>query len=72
MRSYDMTNKRFYVLLQGFYGVYHRTPTIEEIESYTELDINAINYHLKKLEKLGKIKLYTKQIKLIKMLEEIE
>ena len=48
-----MTNKRFYILLKTFYEVYGRTPTIEEIEGYTGLDIKTINYH--PLNKLIKI-----------------
>lgn len=70
MRNYDMTNKRFYILLKAFYEVYGRTPTIEEIEGYTGLDINTINYHLTKLDRLGKIELITKQIKFIRIKED--
>lgn len=69
MRNYDMTNKRFYILLKAFYEVYGRTPTIEEIEVYTELPKNSIDYHLNKLNRLGKIEIYTKQIKFIRMKE---
>ena len=71
MRNYDMTNKRFYILLKAFYEVYGRTPTIEEIEGYTGLDIKTINYHLTKLDRLGKIELITKQIKFIRIKENI-
>ena len=71
MRNYDMTNKRFYILLKAFYEVYGRTPTIEEIEGYTGLDIKTINYHLTKLDRLGKIELITKQIKIIRIKENI-
>lgn len=71
MRKYDMTNKRFYILLKAFYGVYGRTPTIEEIEGYTDLPEKTIKYHLKKLESLGKVELYTKQIIQIKLKENI-
>lgn len=70
MRNYDMTNKRFYVLLKTFYEVFGRTPTIEEIEAYTELPKNAIDYHLYKLNRLGKIELYSKQIKFIRIKED--
>ena len=71
MRKYDMTNKKFYILLKAFYEVYGRTPTIEEIEGYTGLDIKTINYHLTKLDRLGKIELITKQIKIIRIKENI-
>ena len=72
MRNYDMTNKRFWVLLKGFYAVYGRTPTIEEIEGYTELPYNVIDYHLRKLEKQGKIEIFTRTIKQIRMKEDVE
>ena len=69
MRNYDMTNTRFYILLKGFYGVYGRTPTIEEIEGYTDLDEKKIKYHLKKLESLGKVELYQRTITQIRLKE---
>ena len=69
MRKYDMTNPRFFHLLKGFYSVYRRTPTIEEIEGYTDLPEKTIKYHLKKLESLGKVELYTKQIIQIRIKE---
>ena len=72
MRSYDMTNKRFYILLKGFYAVYGRTPTLEEIEGYTDLDMKSIKYHLKKLENKGKVELFTRTITQIKMKEDVE
>lgn len=71
MRNYDMTNKRFYILLKAFYGVYGRTPTLEEIEGYTDLPEKTIKYHLKKLESLGKVELYTKQIIQIRIKENL-
>lgn len=70
MRNYDMSNKRFYVLLKTFYKVFGRTPTIDEIEAYTELPKNAIDYHLNKLSRLGKIEVYSKQIKFIRIKED--
>ena len=72
MRNYDMTNERFYKLLQGFYAVYGRTPTLEEIEGYTDLDVESIKYHLKKLKNKGKVELFKRTITFIKMKEDVE
>ena len=66
-----MTNKRFYHLLKEFYKVFDRTPTLEEIEGYTDLPEKVIKYHLKKLESKGKVELFKRTIIQIKLKENI-
>ena len=72
MRTYDMTNPRFYALLKTFYKIYDRTPTLEEIEGYTDLPEKVIKYHLKRLESKGKVELFKRTITFIKMKEDVE
>lgn len=66
MNNYDVTNKKFFNLLKSYIYFNNCTPTNEEIKKITGLSSpEAINYHLKKLEKQGKIKRKNGEIKIL-------
>lgn len=63
MRTNSISNKTFYYLLIKFMEVNGRSPTFQEIEMFTGLrGIEAIRYHLEKLQDEGKIEYETIRI----------
>lgn len=65
MRTTNLSNRTFYSLLVKFMEVNGRSPTFQEIEMFTGLEgLEAIRYHLEKLQDEGKIEYKT--IKILK------
>lgn len=61
MRKHDLTNRSFYHLLKAYIEVFNKSPSYEEIKTFTGLESNmSVGYHLKKLEEKGIIEYSTK------------
>lgn len=69
MRNNNITNKAFYKMLKTFIEVNGYIPSVREIGAYIGLNSpSSVQYHLYKLEKLGKIKIVN--VKRIEFLED--
>lgn len=60
MRNNNISNRLFYKLLKQFMATFGRSPTYEEIMTFTDLtSYESVRYHLNKLEKQGIIEYET-------------
>ncbi len=61
MRKHDLTNRSFYHLLKAYIEVFNKSPSYEEIKTFTGLESNmSVGYHLNRLEEKGIIEYSTK------------
>lgn len=61
MRNHDLSNRSFFHLLKTYMEVFNRSPSFEEIKTFTGLESNmSVGYHLKRLEEKGIIEYTTK------------
>jgi SOS-response transcriptional repressor LexA len=61
VRKHDLTNRSFYHLLKAYIEVFNKSPSYEEIKTFTGLESNmSVGYHLKRLEEKGIIEYSTK------------